>query len=194
MVGMEEFDPARRRDARARRWIAPPAHVSGAPALSTLLLFTADTSAQVETLDQALAHALTANDLRGTRRLGLYWEQYGVPHDSGKAGSIIRADDDSTHAAASDTVNQAAGDSSAVQVTVTRTDGGIAHWLSEALHITRRDTPIAVRWHDTQSAAMASHSVVLDLSQLPAGNYEVTVAAGPDDAHRTEVSREIRLN
>lgn len=194
MVGMEEFDPARRRDARARRWLAPPAHISGAPALSTLLLFTADSSARVETLDEALSHALAANELRGTRRLGLYWEQYGVPHDSMKTGSTDHSDADSQHVAADDTVNEAAGDSSAVQVTVTRTDGGIAHWLGQALHITQRDAPIAVRWHDTQSAGMASHSVVLDLSRLPAGTYQVTVATGPDDAHRTEVSREIRLN
>ncbi|MEO6865975.1 MAG: hypothetical protein ABI229_11020, partial [Gemmatimonadaceae bacterium] len=71
MVAMEEFDPTSRRDAQAREWLAPPPHAHGAPDLSTLLLFTADTSALVETLDNALAHALTVNELRGDRRLGL---------------------------------------------------------------------------------------------------------------------------
>jgi hypothetical protein len=194
MVGMEEFDPARRRDARARRWLAPPPHAQGAPDLSTLLLFTADTSAQVETLDEALSHALVANELRGTRRLGLYWEAYGVVHDSSRLDSVTHAAADSQMTAQNDSTARASSDSSGIEVTVTRADGGIAHWISQALHITRRDSPIAVRWRDSQSAGIASHSVMLDLSQLPAGTYEVRVAAGPDDAHRTETSREIKLN
>jgi hypothetical protein len=192
MVAMEAFDPVRLRDARAREWLAPPRHAAGAPDLSTLLLFAADSSATVESLDDALAHALTSNDLRGGRRLGLYWEEYGAPKpDSTSGPHVPEADADSQSVAAPDSV---APDSSSVLVTVARIDGGALRWIGQALHITRRDSPLAVKWHDTYgSTGIASHSVVLDLAQLPAGTYQVSVAVGADDAHRTRISREIRL-
>jgi len=194
MVAMEEFDPTRRSDARAREWLEPPPHAEGAPDLSTLLLFAADTSAHVETLDEALAHALTATELRGTRRLGLYWEVYGAVHDSSGGPVVPTVAADSQTVTPVDSPSLATGDSSSVLVTVARTDGGVLRWLGNALHITRRDSPLAVRWNDTHAGAgIAAHSVVLDLAQLPGGTYRVTVAVGADDAHRTEVSREIRL-
>ena len=196
---MEAFDPVRLRDARARVWLAPPHHATGAPDLSTLLLFAADTSATVESLDDALAHALTSTDLHGARRLGLYWEEYGVTKpDSATGARASTADADSQHVAAPDSSSaspsDSSSDSSSVLVTVTRTDGGVLRWLGQALHITRRDSPLAVKWHDTYaSTGVASHSVVLDLAQLPAGTYQVSVAVGGDDAHRTRISREVRL-
>lgn len=166
MVSMEKFDRARRRDARARAWIAPPPHVAGAPELSTLLLFAADSGVAVATFDDALVHALPGDDLSGTRKLGLYWEVY----------------------------SKTSHDSAAMTVTVTRTDGSALRRLGLALHITRRDSPLAVRWYDAMPAAgIAPHSVVLDLTQLPAGTYRVTVAADVDAAHRTEVSRNVQL-
>lgn len=194
MVAMEKFDPAQRRDARAREWLAPPAHVRGAPDLSTLLLFSADTGVGVETLDDALAQALTANELRGTRRLGLYWEVYGGARASVPARDSQPLSPDTAGMRATDSTSVSPADSSAVLVTVVRTDGGVMRWLGNALHITRRDSPLAVRWHDTHvDTGIAAHSVVLDLAQLPGGTYRVTVAVGADDAHRTEVSREIKL-
>jgi len=231
MVAMEEFDPVRRLTARAREWLAPPRHVQGAPDISTLLLFDADSAASIETLDDALDHALTTNDLGGMRRLGLYWEVYGgaggpiarnsavrdstmrdsTVHDSTRRDSVIRdstVHDSTVHDSNTRNSNIAADtlrtnrdpqpgsttDSSSVLVTVQRIDGGLLRWLGETLHITRRDSPLVVRWRDTHAeTGIAAHSIVLDLAQLPGGTYRVTVAGGPDDAHRTEVSREIRL-
>lgn len=195
MVAMEEFDPARRQDARAREWLAPPAHVAGAPDLSTLLLFRSDSSTTVETLDDALSHALTNDDLRGSRKLGVYWEEYGGARDSSDANTTTHATrTGDTLSAGDDSAPAIHEDSSGVLVTVVRTDGGIMRWLGSTLHITRRDSPLAVRWHDTNlDTGIAAHSVILDLAQLPAGTYRVTVAVGTDDAHRTGASREIRL-
>ena len=197
MVAMEDYDAKRRLDARARTWLAPPPHVAGAPELSTLLLFDPDSSgAGVETLDDALAHAMTSSVLGGTRRLGLYWEVYGSAGDSLPAQETRSDSADSSGATMAATVSDsaaAARDSSAVLVTVARTDGGLMRWLGRALHITRRDSPLAVLWHDARpSRGVAPHSVVLDLAQLPAGDYRITVSVG-DDAHRTEASREITL-
>ena len=195
MVAMETFDPERRRDARAREWLAPPRRASGAPDLSTLLLFSADTSASVESLDDALAHALASGELRGTRRLGLYWEEYGAAkQDSSSVPLAPAIDADSQSVDTSGVASVATEDSSSVLVTVARTDGGALRWIAQALHITGRDSPLAVRWHDTRtSSGIASHSVVLDLAQLPAGTYRVSVTVGADSTRRTEISREIRL-
>lgn len=118
VAGVETYDPARRRAARARAWVAPPRAPAGAPHLSTLLLFApdaptaaaasvgdsaaSDSTADVATLDDALARALTAAELRGRRRLGVYWEVYGPataasvhPADSVRADSV---ESDSTKA------------------------------------------------------------------------------------------------
>jgi hypothetical protein len=203
MVAMEAFDPERLHDARAREWLAPPYHALGAPDLSTLLLFAADTGVTVESLDDALAHALTSTDLRGARRLGLYWEEYGATKPDSSSGPHVTAvgtdsqsvtAPDSSSDSSSNSLPDSSSESSSVLVTVTRTDGGVLRWLGQALHITGRDSPLAVRWHDTYATTgIASHSVVLDLAQLPAGTYQVSVAVGTDDAHRTQISRAIKL-
>lgn len=174
VAGVEWYDPAHRRDSRARTWLAPPAAPVGAPALSTLLLFAGDTAATVGSLDEALARALTANELRGSDRLlGLYWEVYGT-------------------AATGDTL--ATDDGAELSITVARIDGGIFSRIGQVLHIVPRASPLALQWHDAQlGQGIAARSVVLNLAQLPPGKYRITLAAGPDDAHRTVTAREIRL-
>lgn len=179
VAGIEEYDPERRIDARARVWLAPPATTSGAPELSTLVLFAPDTAHAVESLDDALARALTVSELRGTRKVGLYWEVYGQPM---RAAASDSAANDSSTAQHSDVV-----------ITVTRTDGGVLKWLGQALHLTRGDSPLAMRWHDSGSGDVSARSVVLDLSQLPDGAYRIALSAGPDDVHRTVTWRDIRL-
>lgn len=264
VAGVEWYDPTNKRDSRARTWLAPPVAPPGAPELSTLVLFAGDTAGSVSTLDEALDHALTANELRGNDRLlGLYWEVYGtargavhaparpttprdsVVKDSAATDSIARdstqrdtgqvavdfaVQNDSMTPAGIDTVRRdstrrdsvhtdtvqvdlthvdstgvaearvvAPGDTLAaagsdVSITVTQLDGGIFSRLGRALHIIPRSSPLAMQWHDGQiSQGIASRSVVLNLAQLPPGKYRITLAAGPDDAHRTMTSREIRL-
>ncbi len=185
MVAMEVLDTAHHVDARAREWLEPPAHVPGAPDISTLLLYDPDSAAIVQSLDDALGHALTVTDLRNTRRIGLYWEVYGDAHNGDTATAGLK--DDSARAPASDS-----GD---VAVTVVRTDGGILRWLGSALHISPRDAPLSVRWHNSKlGESTDAHSLVLDLARLPAGTYRIVVDAGPDSTHRTETSREITIH
>lgn len=211
MAAIEQYDPTTHRDARARTWIAPPQRADGAPELSTLLLFAGDSTA-ASTLGEVLPRALTANELRDSRKLGIYWEMYGgaeaalptagdsaVPRGSTvRRDSVAPVDTAAAHLApttaahaASATTNDAGPD---VTITVTRTDGGALRWLSQALRITRRDSPISVQWHDTPLRnGVSARSVVLDLAQLPAGRYLVTLAAGNDSVQRTVASRQIRL-
>ncbi len=169
IAGVEKLDPRRHIDERARAWLAPPTQGAGAPELSTLLLFN-PTDTSVATLDDALAHALTANELRGTRKLGLYWEMYGVvAHSSDSAHMDSLQRDSASSPALRDSTAQA-DSSSGVSITVARIDGGVLKWLGQALHITRKDSPIAMRWHEAApSDSVATRVVVLDLAQLPRG-------------------------
>ncbi|MGI8510070.1 MAG: hypothetical protein ACR2MQ_12165 [Gemmatimonadaceae bacterium] len=180
VAGIENYDPVRRIDARARTFITPPRAAPGAPELSTLLLFSGDTTADTGLpdgsanesingpLEDALAHALTADELGGTRKLGLYWEMYGV--------------------------NAADSAQENVSISVTRTDGGVLKWLAQALRVTPRDSPLAMQWHEAQiSSGVTARSVVLDLSQLPAGTYRIALGVGPAAGNQTVTSRDIRL-
>lgn len=176
VAGVESYDSVRRIDARARTFIAPPRAAPGAPELSTLLLFSGDTAAGAGSsersvdspLEDALAHALTADELGGARKLGLYWEMYGV--------------------SAADSAQEN------VSISVTRTDGGVLKWLAQALRVTPRDSPLAMQWHEAQiGSGVTARSVVLDLSQLPAGTYRIALGVGPAAGNQTVTSRDIRL-
>lgn len=165
VAGIETYDPVARLQGRAREWIEPPR-----AALSTLLLYDAGAPAAIETLDEALAHALTSGTITAPRRLGVYWEIY-PRHDT-----------------------TAAPDSGDVTVTVTRVGGGAFRAMAEALRIAPRIGPIAVRWRDEGPDARIARSIVLDLSALPAGRYRVSVGAGTGAGRDTAVaSRSITL-
>lgn len=210
VAGVENYDPVRRMDMRARTSIAPPRTAAGAPELSTLILFAGDTSASAGSLEDALAHALTADDLAGTRKLGLYWEMYGA-NAANATGSerVARPGSDSTlddsakvaPVAVPDTSSSAIATPTAtptapadVSVTVTRIDGGVLKWLAQALRISPRDSRLAVQWHEAQlGSGVTARSVVLDLAQLPAGTYRIELGVGADAGSRTITSRDIRL-
>lgn len=172
-VGIEQFTPSTRRIARHRTWLSPPQHTSGAPELSTLLLFKAAPDADSispQSLDVVLRQALTSTDLRGIKQLGVYWEMYHSPDDS-TATSLP------------------------VSISVTRIDGGFSRWLAQKLHIQRPDQPIEFGWHDAPGTTGTSYrSIILDLSQLPNGTYQIEVSVGADDSPHTTASREIRLH
>lgn len=225
VAGVEAYDSARRIDYRARSWIAPPVAAATAPQLSTLLLFTADSADQVNSLDDALAHAMAGSQLRGTRRLGLYWEMYPptsgpsldpayshvvsgdtAPGDTAAADSVASspaamhetqrdsARRDSTRRDSTRRERQVPAAQADIAISVVRTDGGVLRWLAQALRITPRDSRLAVQWHESHGGSgIIARSVVLDLSQLPSGNYRVTVSAGPDDLHRTVTARDVTL-
>lgn len=187
MVAMEVLDGDERVDARAREWLGPPAHVAGAPELSTLLLYDPPADSSVRSLDDALAHALAINEIGDRRRLGLYWETYPA-----RSEAVATTRGDSASGAHADSV--APDSAHTTSVTIVRTDGGMLRWLQSALHVATRDSPIAVQWRDSGSGApVETHSLVVDLTQLPAGNYRVIVDAGRDETHRSETTRDIRL-
>jgi hypothetical protein len=168
VVGVEQYNAQARQAQRARRWLAPPNAPEGAPHLSTLLFYDGTDTSAVTSLQDAIRRARTSEVLKETRKLGVYWEVYD------------------TTAANDSTVS--------VAMTVTRTDGGILKWFAQTLHLTPRDAPLAISWHDIRGdGGLSYRSVVLDLAQLAPGTYRVDLAVGPDDARRTVSSREILL-
>jgi len=204
VAGVETYDPVHRIETRARVWLAPPAVAPGAPVMSPLLLYAADTAGTAETLTQALALALPGPDLRGTRRLGVYWETYGpapaAQHGPGSASPTASTTPHDSAAPRDSTPRASAqGDSAArsdVALSVTPEGGGLLHRLAQALHIVSQTSPLVIHWHDaTLSGGGAARSVVLDLSTLPAGRYLVSAAVGNQGATgpHTMATREIRL-
>jgi hypothetical protein len=127
--------------------------------------------------DAAIARMLTTTRLRGVRRLGLYWESYGV----------------------------AAGDTVDVAVRLERRDGtGLLRRLAARLHmLSERDGAVAVRWREPQPGRAAarvidgpvpvqSRSLVLDVSGLPPGSYWLDVSvARPDQPAAAQGRREL---
>lgn len=193
VAGIEAYDRVNRIDRRVRWLIVPPVAAPGAPELSTILFFAGDTPGDVSTIDEALAHALTTSVLKGARKLGLYWEMYARDTASSQAvDSGATQAGDGVELPAGDTLSRS--DSSAdVAISVTRIDSGVLKWLAQALHLSPQDSRVAMRWHETRVGDVTARSVVLDLAELPAGTYRITLSVGPDDRHRTTTAREITL-
>jgi hypothetical protein len=184
LVGVElPGDSARPTAARARFGIAAPPSLAtmrpGEIAVSDPLLFQPSdgTEALPDGADAAIARMLTTTRLRGVRRLGLYWESYGV----------------------------AAGDTVDVAVRLERRDRTrLLRRLAERLHMaSEQDGAVAVRWREPQPGRAAarvidgpvpvqSRSLVLDVSGLPPGRYWLDVSvARPGQTAAVQGRREL---
>ena len=98
----------------------------------------------------------------------MFWETYGLP---------------------------AIGESADVAVTVERVDRSWFRITRQALGITDVDSPLRIRWSDAHGAGapIAPHAVSLDLANLPAGRYRVTLSVTPADGEAATSSREFEL-
>jgi hypothetical protein len=207
VVGVERYDTVTKRLERAREWLAPPTAAPGAPVLSTVLLYAPTDTNGVASLGEATQCALSSTDLGSSRRVGLYWEMYSTQRaEVGVGGDTVARDSagsDPTHIEDENTDSPSA-DSTAdstssdpdvtVAITITRTDGGVWRWLAQRLRLESKMSPLTMGWRDVPGTpGGVAKSVVLDLSQLPAGQYRIELSAGPDAIHRTVAVRNIRL-
>ena len=183
LVGVElPGDRARPTAARTRFGIAAPPSLAamrpGEIAVSDPLLFQPPegTDPLPDGVDAAIARMLTTTRLRGVRRLGLYWESYGL----------------------------AAGDTVDVAVRLERRDRtGLLRRLAERLNMmTEQDGAVAVRWREPQPGRAAPHaiegpvpvqsrSLVLDVSGLPAGSYWLDVSVARPGQTAVQGRREL---
>ena len=156
LLSLEAWSPDKHGGARIRRGVALPPRSPNGVAVSDVLLFDA-TAAEGTDFASILPYTLGSLTVDGHRKLGLYWEAYGLS----KPDSALP-----------------------VSLTLTRIAGGTLRRLAEAIGLGQRSTPLSIAWHETPSlGGIATRSVVLDLSLIPQGRYklklELTPSGGP---------------
>ena len=166
VAGLEITDSVSGSLARSRVAYAPEPDAARS-SLSDILFHRVGVEPASE-LDAALARAIPGDTVGRDRPLGMFWETYGLP---------------------------ALGDSVDVAVTVERIDRGWFRSTRQALGIAAADSPLRMRWSDTRGAgtAIAPHAVSLDLANLPAGRYRVTLSLTPTEGLAAVSSREFEL-
>jgi hypothetical protein len=115
-------------------------------ALSDPLLFE-PTDSTVGDLETAMKVALGSNVVK-RGKVGIYWETYGLSQS------------DSTQP---------------VSLTLTRIQVGALRRLGEQIGLASRMSPLKIQWNQVNGSTIAYRAVVLDLSLIPAGKYELTI-------------------
>jgi hypothetical protein len=166
LAGVEMIDSTTHTFARSRRLFAP-AQDGARLSLSDLLIHRIGTEPASD-LDSALALAIPGDTVGRDRPLGIFWETYGLAKG---------------------------GESVDVAVTVQRIDRSWFRSTRQALGLADEDTPLRMRWTDAQASpdGIATHAVSLDLANLPAGRYRLTLSLTPAGAEPVVASRDIQL-
>ena len=154
LVGVEIISPDSRQVARSRIPIELEAPDRGRVSVSDVLLFETE-GGLADTMEEAMKRMLGSSRVAGDRKLGLFWEIYDL---------------------------HAAGTQLPVALTLTRLKGGTMERMLQTLGIVDNPTPVSIRWTETPAnIAVSPRSIVIDLSLIPKGRYELRLAIGPDD-------------
>ncbi len=166
LVGADVSDSATATLARTRMTWTPPAD-SSRVALSDILLYRGGED-PVTSVDSALVSAIRGDTATRNRALGLFWETYGLA---------------------------ASGEPVDVAVSVERVDHSWIRSARQKLGLTPMDTPIRIRWTDAGASAErgVGRAISLDLANLDAGRYRVTLTLTPDGAKAVSTTREVEL-
>jgi hypothetical protein len=157
------FDKRHAAWKRSGVWLPPASR--GDIELSDVLLFE-PAGTEVTDLSQALPGALPGYSLK-RGKVGVYWELYG----------LARAD-------------------SALPVSLTLTPVGRStiRRIGESIGLAPRSSALNISWRDTPGAGVIStRSVVLDLSLIPRGKYQLRVEARPAGRPPASASRTIEI-
>jgi hypothetical protein len=166
MAGIEILSPDSQVLARSRTPVRIPIVNHALVSLSDILLFETN-DRLADNLPDAMSRMVTANRVDGEKKVGLYWEIYDL---------------------------NTSAESLPVALTLTRQRGGTLERMRENLGITPKSTPITIRWSEPKSnVAMASRSVLLDLTLVPKGKYDLRIALGSDDHPLTFSQRTIEI-
>ncbi|CAN5323378.1 hypothetical protein BH09GEM1_BH09GEM1_33400 [soil metagenome] len=166
LVGVDVRDTARRTLARSRITLPTLADTNRLHLSDLLFYRTGDVPAS--SLDSALARAVPGDTVTRDRQIGLFWETYGIATE---------------------------GESIDLALSVERVDHSWIRSARQHLKLTPVDTPIRIRWTDARPSTdnAAAHAVALDLGNLDAGRYRVTLTLTPLDGAPATTSREITL-
>ena len=167
MAGVEIADTTTRTLARVRFGYAQSPNGARLE-LSDLLMYRAG-EAPATSLDSALARAIPGDSASRAKPIGVFWETYGLV---------------------------AEGETVDLAVAVERIDRNWFRSARQRLGITPDDSPLRMRWTDARPPAdrAAPHAVSLDLGNLEAGRYRITLTLTPVSGEAASSSREIELN
>jgi hypothetical protein len=164
VLSIETWNPQKKRGARLRQGLWLPRRAANSIAVSDILLF--DASPDVSDLASILPHSLGSLTVARDRKLGVYWEAYGLA----RPDSALP-----------------------VSLTLTRMEGGLRR-LAQAIGLGKRSSPLSIAWRETPSmGGIASRSVVLDLSLIPRGRYKLKLELTPSSSPPVSAGRIIEI-
>jgi len=165
VLSIETWSPDKKRGARLRQGLWIPRRAPNSIAVSDILLF--DASPDATELASILPHTLGSLAVAGDRKLGLYWEAYGLA----RPDSALP-----------------------VSLTLTRITEGALRKLAEAIGLGKRSSPLSIAWRETPSlGGIATRSVVLDLSLIPRGRYKLKLELTPSGSPPVTSTRTIEI-
>ena len=166
LLSLETWNPEKKRGARLRLGVSLPRIRPGTVSVSDILLFDAP-SPEATDLPSILPHTLGSLSVEGTRKLGIYWEMYGLA----RPDSALP-----------------------VTLTLTRFTEGALRKLAESIGLGRRSTPLSISWRETPTLGpLATRSVVLDLSLIPRGHYRLKLELTPTGSPPVTTTRIIDI-
>jgi len=165
LLSLEILSEQKRKAARARQSVWLPPRTTGGLGVSDILLFDPP-AGEVSDLAHALPAARGNLTADAKRKLGLFWEIYGLA----KADSALP-----------------------VALTLTRITEGSLRRIAESIGLGRR-SPIRIAWREYAApGGVATRSVVLDLSLIPSGKYVLKLDATPAGQDAVTTSRIIDI-
>jgi hypothetical protein len=163
LLSLEAVAPRERHVARARYGVTLRPRTLAHPAISDLLLFDPPDSLP-GTLHAVLPRAYGSARVPAGRKLGVFWEVYGVDPASGPI---------------------------AVSLTLARQGTGL---LRRILGIAGRHHNVRLDWQDvTQDSSVAPRALAVDLSGLAPGRYVIELGVTPPGGRTLMARREIRI-
>ena len=166
LAGVDVADTTTRTLARVRAGFSPSGG-GGRLAVSDLLVYRGGGEPALS-LDSALERAVAGDVLERSVPAGLFWETYGLAPEGERVDVSMRVD---------------------------RVDRGFLRRARQRLGLAAVDTPIRMQWVDARPSAdrAASHAVSIDLGNLDAGRYRITLTVSPAVGPAVATSREIIL-
>ncbi len=163
LLSLEAVAPRERHVARARYGVTLKRRTLLHPAISDLLLFDPPDSLPA-TLDAVLPYAYGSTRVPADRKLGVFWEVYGV---------------------------DPAGGAVAVSLTLARQGTG---FLRRMLGLAGRRHDVRLEWQDVpQDSSVAPRALAIDLAGLAPGRYQIEVDITPPGGTTLAARREIRI-
>jgi hypothetical protein len=165
VLSLEAWNPEKRHGGRIRRSVALPPVAPGAVGVSDILLFDASAGDGTD-LETILPFALGTTTVTEAKKLGLYWETYGVARQDSALP---------------------------VSLTLSRVSSGLRK-LVESIGLGKQSTPMSIAWRETPAlGGIATRSVVLDLSLIPRGKYRLKLELTPKSGPPVTSSRIIEI-